>query len=348
MGSRSPSRLVAALVLSSSIACTFDASGVGTSAGVSIGDAGTGTTVEVTSSADSGDTSPTMPTSADSTGEPPMSCSGGGTCGTTAPAQWAGPFAINTASPPNDGQQCPPGWELNFVAGLDLTAQPATCACDCVAAPADCTVGVSYYSDQGCTVAVEAGGSDGSCDGALGTSSDHGFVRAVGMPEGGSCTPMEHYAVPEVEWATGSVLCAPPLGDGCPDGPCMPAVPPGFEDAWCIVGEGDQACPAGPYTARTVMSSGIEDTRNCTPCGCSMQGTIACAGQLVEYYDSFCAVQAGSVAIDGECHAADIGGTDAWSVRYDGDGALYSCVNNEPAAVGEATARDPITICCTG
>lgn len=335
-----------AIVSLSSTACALDTSGVGTSAAVTLGDAdGSGGSTDATSVGSATTTSTTIE-SGDVTGDPPPSCVGGGSCGTAAPAGWTGPFAINTASPPNDGQQCPPGWDAGPVGGIDLVAPAATCACDCVPAPATCTVGVSYYSDAGCATAIEAGGSDGSCE-DLATATAHGFVRAIGMPSEGACTPSEHYVVPPPTWATASVLCTPPEADPCADGPCMPPLPPGFQDTWCVVGDGDQACPAGPYSARTVMASGVDDTRACTPCGCSMQGPVQCAGEIVEYVDSFCIVPVGTVPIDGQCHAADVAGTDAWSVRYDGGSASYSCVNNQPMAVGEAIVREPMTICCT-
>jgi hypothetical protein len=329
-------------------ACSFDTSGVGTSAGQSLGDGGaSGDTSDATTST-SIDATGTTQQGGDSSGEPPMACAGGGTCASAAPAGWSGPFAINTASPPNDGQLCPPGWDAGPFGGIGLDAAAASCNCDCVAGAASCTISVSYYGDQGCTTPVITGASDGGCD-DLATGMGHGFVRAVGMPTGASCTPQENYVVPAATWATASVMCAPPVvADQCADGPCVPPPPPGFADAWCVVADGDVPCPAGPYDVRTVMASGVDDTRACTPCGCDLAGAVQCTGEIVEYTDLFCIVPVGTVPIDGECHEADIDNTSTWSVRYQDGAASYSCANNMPMPVGAAVARPPITVCCSG
>lgn len=344
---RTASRCVPVIVALAGIACSFDTSGVGTSVAQSLGEGeGSGDTSGATATGSS-DVTGTTQQGADTSGEPPTGCTGGGTCESPAPAGWTGPFAIITASPPNDGQQCPPGWELGPFGGIGLDAPEASCACDCIPGPASCTVGVSYYSDQACTTPIISGGSDGGCD-ELATGTDHGFVRAVGMATGTSCTPQESYVVQPATWSTASLMCAPPItSDPCADGPCLPPPPPGFSDAWCVVADGDQACPAGPYTERSVMASGVDDTRACTPCGCDLAGTVQCTGQLVEFTDLFCVFPVGTVPIDGGCHAADIANTDTWSVQYQDAAASYSCANNMPMAVGEAIELPSITVCCT-
>lgn len=280
-------------------------------------------------------------TSDDSSG----GCAGGGTCGAIAPDGWIGPFALNTASPPNASQQCPQGWTDHGGAFLDLVAAPATCACNCVPAAATCTAEVTYYSDSGCTMAVEMGASSGMCDG-LSTETDHSHVRAVGTPSGVGCTPAEQYVVPPTAWNEASVMCSPPELPVCDEGVCLPATPTGFEDRWCVMKDGEHACPAGPYSMQRLRHRSLMDTRTCTPCGCNVQGTATCPGPLREYQLA-CTIELDEIPMDGQCRLSFASAFSAWNVRLDGVAASFSCANNNPTPVGEAIPTDPVTLCCT-
>lgn len=330
------------------VACSFDASGVGASAGMSIGEVGTAPTDTgdpETSTVESSATESNPETGDVSSGESSSDCAGGGTCAATAPGGWIGPFAVNTASPPNASQQCPQGWTEHGSGFVDLVALPATCDCNCVPSAATCTVDATYYSDSACTIPNEAGSSSGGCDN-LSTQTNHDYVRVIGEPAGVGCSPAEQYVVPPTAWNEASVMCSPPQMPVCDQGVCLPVAPPGFEDRWCVMADGEQACPGGPYSAQRIRYSSLTDTRGCTPCGCSVQGTPTCAGPFREY-TVFCSVQLDEVTIDGECQPSLAGAIDAWSVRYDGPGAAFMCANNAPTPVGAAVATDPITICCT-
>lgn len=334
------------LLNASIVACSFDTSGVSASAGMSIGEVGTAPTDTGdpgSSSADASATEPDLETGDVSSSGSSSDCAG--TCAATAPGGWIGPFAVNTASPPNGSQQCPQGWTEHGSGFVDLVAQPATCACNCVPSAATCTVSATYYSDSACTMANEMGSSSGGCD-SLSTQEDHDYVRVTGEPAGVGCSPAEQYVVPPTAWNEASVMCSPPQLPVCDDGVCLPVAPPGFEDRWCVMAEGEQACPAGPYSVPRIRYRSLADTRSCTPCGCNVQGTPTCAGPFREY-TLLCSVQLDEVPIDGECHLSYAGAISGWNVRYDGPGATFQCANNAPTPVGEAVATDPITICCT-
>lgn len=335
-----------ALVLSA--ACSFDTGGVSASVGMSIGEAGSAPTDGTASDGETGSGSvATMSDSSADATDGPATCPGGGMCGTPAPAGWDGPYALNTASPPNPAQLCPPGWVEQGTAYRELLAAPATCACQCVPAAATCSVSVAYYSDAACQVATEGGSSSGDCDG-MSTQQAHGFVRATPVTNGVNCTPSEQYMVPPVAWTEASVMCVPTQMVGCDGGLCLPPIPIGFESHWCVVADGDQACPDGPYGVARLRYRRADDTRTCTPCGCAVQGNVTCAGAMREYADLLCLVELDGVTVDDQCRASVVAGIDNWGIRYDGGGANYACANNGPTPVGAALSADPVTICCTG
>jgi hypothetical protein len=347
VGQRSQVRCASIFAVAVAAACTFDASGVSASGGMSVGEVGTAPVDTSDAEVGSAETATTMPdpSTDDATSDGSPSECGGGTCGTPAPAGWIGPFAINTASPPNASQQCPQGWTDHGAAFIGLLAGAPTCACNCVPSASTCNVEVTYYSDAGCTMPNETGSSSGGCQN-LATSESHGYVRAVGQPGNVGCAPAEQYVVPPTAWTEASVMCAPGQLPVCEDGVCLPVVPAGFEDRWCVMAEGEQACPAGPYSSPKTMHRSLTDTRDCTPCGCNVSGTPTCAGALTEH-TTWCLLEIDGVPIDGQCHPTLAGLADDWAIQYDGAGAAFGCANNGPTPTGEALAVDPITICCT-
>jgi hypothetical protein len=89
------------------------------------------------------------------------------------------------------------------------------------------------------------------------------------------------------------------------------------------------------------------DTRDCTPCGCNVDGTPTCAGEVNEFTDGFCVVEFGGFQPDGGCHTSSVGGETNWGVAYDGTAPVYGCGNTGSTAVGEIEAAEPTTFCCT-
>ena len=285
--------------------------------------------------------------SAESSGsdETPQACDGDSSCGDAVPAGWSGPFALATMAPPAANPICPQGWIQQALGFRDLASDPALCGCECASLGGSCNAMVSYYSDAGCTTATESGASAGDCE-IMSTGEPHGYVRATGVADGASCVPSPLTVVPPPAWSEGAMLCAPPPADACADGPCLPALPPGFDDRWCVTAEGEQTCPAGPYSELNVMHRGVAYTRGCSPCACNLQGAPSCGGSITEYYDVFCVVPAGGIPVDGGCHGSDLSGQSNWAVNYDPPAPSFACASNGPTPLGSAMPSEPITVCC--
>lgn len=329
-------------------ACSFDQSGSGTGASLSVGEGGPDPT-SVADDVSSGDDDPeggSQSGDAGSTGLTPGDCDGPDACGESAPAGWSGPFAIASMSPPDPAALCPGDWQPQLWAYRDLEDVPATCGCDCTQSQGTCGVNVTYYSDAECTNATELGASDGDCTG-LSTGNGHGYVRAVPSASGMNCAPSPIENVPAVEWGEGSLFCSPPPVAPCEDGPCLPPTPAGFAARWCVIADGDQPCPAGDYAQPFLLYRSAADTRDCSPCTCSLQGTPTCPGALDVYWDLFCLSAGGTVAIDGACHTGPTGEDSPWSVRYDGGAPTYACAGSGSAPMGGVTPSEPLTVCCT-
>ncbi len=338
-------------VAASIVACGFDSSGSGSGASLSVGEEDGGPSGDDVGDDDDGDDA-TADGSAEQDGSSDSQvgeCGDGGTCGDAAPQGWTGPFALAAASPPDATLVCPQGWTEQARGGQGLNAVAATCGCNCAAGGGTCSVSVSYYSDSSCTQLVETAVSDGSCAN-LDTSSAHGYAIATGTATGMSCTPSPTSTVPPIGWTTGVALCAPPPADACDDGPCLPAPPSGFDGRWCVMAEGEQACPAGAYSQASVVHRNAVDSRSCSPCTCDAPASAVCPGAVDVYFLVACAFgfEAGNLAANGACGQAPYDGTDDfWSLAYDGTPPTYACGGPGVAPIGEATPSEPFTMCCT-
>lgn len=339
-------------VAASHVACGFNSSGSGSGASLSVGDDDGGASDETGGDDDVADDE--GPSSADDSGSADGGstgsmdgCGGAGTCVSTAPQGWTGPFALASASPPDASLVCPQGWTAQAMGGRDLQAPAASCDCTCAPGGGSCTVAVSYYSDSGCASVVDSGASGGGCD-AMSSGSGHGYAIVTGTPAGLSCTPTPSNVVPPLAWATGVVLCAPPPTVPCGEGVCLPAPPTGFDGAWCVMAEGEQGCPEGEYSVSSVVYRSTVDSRGCTDCTCAAPSSIAC-GSLDVFVDAYCLLGfSGSIPADGACHQAPWDGLDNdWGVAYDGAAPSYACGGMGVSPTGEAAPAEPFTMCCT-
>ncbi|HET6582491.1 MAG TPA: hypothetical protein VFG69_03565 [Nannocystaceae bacterium] len=333
-------------------ACNFDASGSGTGASLSVGDDGPDPTGadDVGSEGDddsAGDGSQGSDASTTGVDVPDCTHDGGATCGAPAPAGWSGPFAIASMSPPDGSFLCPTGWNPQFWGYRDVQDVPATCGCDCAPSVGSCEIAVTYYADAQCTSASEGASSSGDCAG-MSTADAHGYVRAVPTASGANCAASPTKTVPAVSWGEGSLFCSPPPAEACDDGPCLPPLPAGFADRWCVTADGEQACPAGDYAVPFLLYRSATDSRDCSGCSCTLDGAPVCPGSLTVYQDWFCALfSTGSVAIDGACHPAPSPDDNTWGVEYDGGPPTYGCTSSGSAPLGEVAPADPLTVCCT-
>lgn len=337
------------LVLVVAAACGFDTSGAASASfGMSLGEGGhevsdgsehgTGDGSEI---ADSGSTAGNVDGSG-STGAP-QQCE---SCGAAAPQGWQGPFAIAISNPPDPDHACAQGWTEHAYAWRELHADPATCGCSCAPAGGMCNVTASYFGDAACTDMNASGSSSGDCKDMY-TGQAHGYVSVTGTASGTSCTPVPTTMVPPPTWTEGALLCAPPQGDACDGGTCLPATPPGFDARWCITADGEQACPDATYSQPLIVHRNVTDSRTCSTCTCSVQGTPTCPGHIDEFYQPFCLIPGPDIAVGGGCQESGVDGMDGWSFSYDGTPPSYGCGGSGSVAMGDALAADPMTICCT-
>lgn len=339
------------LVLVVGSACGFDTSGA-TSAGfgMSLGEGGqeAGESSEHASGdgseiEESGSTAGSVDGSGST--DAPQQCE---SCGAAPPQGWQGPFAISVSDPPDPNQACAQGWTEHVYAWRELHADPATCGCSCAPAGGSCNVTASYFADSGCTDMNASGSSSGDCKDMY-TGQGHDYVSVSGTAIGASCTPVPTTMVPPPTWTEGALLCAPPLGDACGGGTCLPATPTGFDARWCITAEGEQACPDATYSQPLVVHRNVTDSRTCSTCTCNVQGAATCPGHVDQFGAILCPnfLPAADLAVGGGCQASGVGSLDGWSFAYDGTPPTYGCAGSGSVAIGDALAADPMTICCT-
>jgi hypothetical protein len=330
------------------VACSFDTSGAGQSAsfGMSLGEAGGESEPDEGASEGSVGSADATQGSADGTGDTGVVDCGADSCIPGAPQGWGGPFAISMSSPPNPDQACAQGWTQHAYAWRELHADPATCICACQPVGGACTINASYYSDAGCSAQVASAQSSGDCK-AVYDGDSHGYVRMTGTAVGTGCNPAPVNTVPPFAWDAGVLLCAPPHGQSCAGGACLPALPPGFDARWCISSVGATECTDPYYSQLVLVHQSVDDTRGCTDCTCTQQGAVTCPGSVHQYFEPFCGIPAGGVAVDGACHGSGVSGSDAWSFQYDGTPPTYGCAGSASIAMGDAIATDPMTICCS-
>lgn len=277
-------------------------------------------------------------------GTTPMECTdAGGVCVAEVPGGWTGPIAVGRWAAGETAIACPGDWPMAATAGIDLTALPATCGCNCTPTVGSCSVSYAYYAESSCGTEILSGSTDQSCSHEITIVAHRGVIASVAAP-GSSCAPTPVTTIPEVAWAQNMIACKPdPIGI-CGDGPCMPAASAEFGERYCIMAPGDTPCPAGPYIARSVAYSEVEDTRGCAACECGTSAT--CNGGLREYYSGFCNNTPGVVTANGTCQASLIPDEYDFAVAYAGDAPNVACTPNTPAATGSASPGNPMTVCC--
>ncbi|MEZ4300654.1 MAG: hypothetical protein R3B70_37300 [Polyangiaceae bacterium] len=133
----------------------------------------------------------------------------------------------------------------------------------------------------------------------------------------------------------GTQVCAPKSADGGPR---------------CIRKAGDNACPAGAYSVKTVVYTDADDTRSCTSCTCGA-GNATCSGESVTVYDSDqCGNQGNenpavidSATCDNVSSLLDFG---SWSMKATLAQAKGSCPPGGGEPDGAVTPKGTVTYCC--
>ncbi len=234
---------------------------------------------------------------ADSDCEPDLECAD------AIPVGWGGfgYVALFRGSPLAD-PACPEGALLAVHSGNDnlqnATAQCSACDCDdpvwggCeltdfnpVGAVGlqglrarDLACGLSAMNFDDLTVPAAW---DGSCNGpdfapgggtCPGTSCNQAVEAQVAKPTSGTCGALGgEPSGGDPSWGEGVKACKAATGlQGCSGGQvCVPRPPAPFEPRSCIAKAGDNACPAGAFSLKSVSYGDYQDTRDCSECSCN-------------------------------------------------------------------------------
>jgi hypothetical protein len=275
-----------------------------------------------------------------------IGCDDDEVCTPTAPAGWSGPSAIyrGADAPPDCPDELP---TIAFEANDDLVAPAPTCTCSCgKVTNAVCRTVVRENGTQCLNLQFNLPSWNVTGNQCLSISTNATALRSdqpILDTSNASCSVNPGENVPNAAFATRVKGCELPEPAGAceDDGQCLPVAP----DPWgevCIYAEGDYACPAGPFSERTLLHTDFEDTRGCTDCSCTdptgtCSGTVryqsACVGDLIGIYAS------GPV---GTCQTML---TAPNAVLYQSQ-MTVSCQPEGGAPEGQATPTNPITLCC--
>ena len=300
----------------------------------------TSTASSTSSSSDGSSSSDATTTSTDdasesSTGSP---CPDAMQCVAPAPVGWTGPFAVVIG---DDGEPaCPEGWpDRVSTVHTDLIAPAAVCECVCTQPSSVCSAAVELHLDGVCTNLDIAHPTDANgCTQTTGAASVRATSAAVAI-DPAACSGESTAAIAAVQWGATASLCASSMaGEPCDAGECRPNAP-----AFCIVREGEHACPEGRFDEPAVWWSGALDDRNCSSCTCGPPVGASCDGlSQLEVYDSAdCSGAAlGSMAMD-QC------GTAGGSARYLPESLGECSVESASTPMGSATAAGAVTLCCS-
>ncbi len=266
-----------------------------------------------------------------------------GACLDSIPAGWSGPTAVRAGAELARCEGAVPNVELSLHDGL--TAEAAQCDCACEPAQGvDCsgTVTLRGYDDNNCTQPEDTkSGALGVCVG-LCCGVDSGNIEPI-VPDvaAASCAPTVVLdVVPSALWATEVLGCGPVVAERCGADSCY-AAPEGH--ALCIYRAGDEACPDGPFSERSVAFGSYDDTRACAPCGCGPVEDAGCNEQVVGYSDGGCSQNPASLVVAPACTTAPV---DFSSARLTAVTPSGSCAPSAGTPLGAATAAEPTTLCC--
>jgi len=230
---------------------------------------------------------------------------------------------------------------------------PAQCSTCTVGEPHNfwCFAEIAGYPDAACT--------SGSVDSVffgldycnnVGTIDD-AAATGVEAPQGSFlCDPSPvTKTLPPVRWGTAAVGCADPSpqANGCAsDQVCLPSPQGPFGAHHCVSTSGDLACPAGPYTARTVYYAGALDNRTCTPCG-YVASSLGCSATAVLYADNQCTSEVATFTdFSGSCTSLP-GSFSSVKLVSAAVSGTATCTATGGAPDGAISPAGPVTVCCT-
>ena len=276
---------------------------------------------------------------------------------------------------PVDGRECvapaPAGWTLVAFAPGDVTTCPAgygdlvkvaeapsstdahcTCACDCAGLKNNpCVHGtLGVVIGNTCSAFNANLNVTGGCD-SLGQMLGN-FNSIKAKPLG--VTPVDvagKPALPGTQPGASGATCLPAASKaiGCAgEEACLPKA---ISASLCIQSPGEVACPAGPFTKRTVVGAPgpADDQRSCAACACTSSAASCANPTFSGYTADDCSSNAAPAVIDNSCTTA-MGGD--WHYA---DHFIYSAAPTAPTCalkgaapnvMGTITPKDARTICC--
>ncbi|MBV1860861.1 MAG: hypothetical protein KUG77_20770 [Nannocystaceae bacterium] len=261
------------------------------------------------------------------------------TCVAMAPEGWQGPLVLGL------GETAPscaaPFTAVVFQAAEDISAQDASCGCECGDPEVDCdSLQVQYGNACAGPFDIESFEDAELCHN---TTPEGPSIGALFAPISGTevCPPSLVRSIPPAS-LTEIVLCGGALSqDTCgAQELCAGAIPDGFGETLCIAQEGEHECPEGYPAARTAFGD-VADSRNCTDCSCSAAGSFECSAALELFSDADC----GGTQIDGVSGVEGCFDTPA-SLRFSEPSVSGDCTPSSVESTGTVVGEEPLTICC--
>jgi hypothetical protein len=175
------------------------------------------------------------------------------------------------------------------------------------------------------------------------------------QPAGTATCGDGHFAeeIPAAQFDTNVLGCLGDEGeDASCDGDsfCLPqAGGTDFERATaCIYREGTHDCP-GDYPERMVLFQSIDDTRDCSECSCTMEGTLGCEATFELHFGSTCGDATPTLQTLDDPNESFCGNDNlqpaALFLGTEARGDV-ACRAGTSAPQGSASEADPVTVCC--
>ena len=288
-----------------------------------------------------------------------------GQCVPIGPLNWTrDPFLLwigNEIEAPD----CPPrAPQIGYEGHADLVASDECGECSCGAPSCELPSGLTASSE---TCANDGPGAthtpfnapadwDGSCvappavpANLLGSVTIAPLTASPCVPETGSIP-----TAGQAYWKTYARACQGEAFGPCPDPAtvCAPTAEPppaGFVQCIQYIREGDAECPE-KYPVKHVFYEGLNDTRDCTQCMCSVPVGSDCSAAIVGYSDVNCTTE---VVVSWQslgvapCHDNGMPGSGlrSMSATLETNQPGY-CQASGGVPYGEATPTNPSTFCC--
>jgi hypothetical protein len=272
-------------------------------------------------------------------------------CVASTPQGWVGPVEVYAGSAP---PSCAGAFPTTVGAGGAQPQQAAavcsTCTCGAPSTSLSSCTGASglqvYYVGGSVAMSCTAGAEvpwTGACE-----QPTRDFAMRATVP--GSCQASTQMpTIPPPAWATSYVACQAPAVDAgtCASGQvCAPLNEPGFGAMRCIANTGGAvACPPGAYSVQTVVYTGFQDTRDCSPCACG-DTVIPCNATVDLFTSTDCSGTPNSLG-GSTCLAPNAGGSATLaSAGAPNPGQATACGVTQSTATGAVSGTGPFTICC--